>query len=81
MDQEYQVGTRRFCAYHEGELVGFVFFDPLYKDGRIISYVPNISRFSNKFKYGIFYPHVSCHGGLQEGRGAVPAPGPVPDIR
>jgi phosphatidylglycerol lysyltransferase len=60
MDQEYQVGTRKFCAYHNGELVGFVFFDPLYKDGKVISYVPNISRFSNKFKYGIFYP-LMCH--------------------
>lgn len=36
--------------------IGFIFFDPLYIDNRIIGYVPNISRFSNKFKQGIFYP-------------------------
>lgn len=60
MDQPYQEGTRKFCAYHNGELVGFVFFDPLYKDGKVISYVPNISRFSSTFKYGIFYP-LLCH--------------------
>ncbi len=60
MEQPYQEGTRRFCAYHNGELVGFAFFDPVYRDGKIVSYVPNISRFSNKFKYGIFYP-LMCH--------------------
>ncbi|HPC46665.1 MAG TPA: DUF2156 domain-containing protein [Deltaproteobacteria bacterium] len=60
MDQPYQEGTRKFCAYHNGELVGFVFFDPLYRDGKVISYVPNISRFSSKFRYGIFYP-LLCH--------------------
>ncbi len=60
MDQEFQEGTRKFSAYHEGDLVGFVFFDPLYKDGKVVSCVPNISRFSNKFKYGIFYP-LMCH--------------------
>lgn len=60
MDQEYQVGTRKFCAYHEGKLVGFIFFDPLYKDGKVVSYVPNISRFSNQFKQGIFYA-LMCH--------------------
>jgi len=60
MDQEYQEGTRKFCAYHDGKLVGFIFFDPLYKDGKVFSYVPNISRFSNKFKQGIFYP-LMCH--------------------
>jgi lysylphosphatidylglycerol synthetase-like protein (DUF2156 family) len=56
MDMDYQEGTRRFFAYLDGELIGFVFFDPIYRDGKVISYVPNISRFSNKFKPGIFYP-------------------------
>ncbi|HOJ13120.1 MAG TPA: DUF2156 domain-containing protein [Deltaproteobacteria bacterium] len=60
MNQPYQEGTRKFCAYHNGELVGFAFFDPIYKDGEVIGYVPNISRFSNKFRYGIFYP-LMCH--------------------
>jgi len=56
MDMEYQEGTRKFFAYLKGELIGFIYFDPVYSDNRIIGYVPNISRFSNKFKSGIFYP-------------------------
>lgn len=56
MDMDYQEGTRKFYAYLDGELIGFIFFDPIYMDNRIIAYVPNISRFSNKFKPGIFYP-------------------------
>lgn len=55
-DQEYQEGTRRFYAYLGEELLGFIHFDPAYEDGKVIAYVPNISRFSPKFKQGIFYP-------------------------
>ena len=55
-NQEYQDGTRRFYAFLKDELLGFIHFDPVYDDGRIIAYVPNISRFSPKFKQGIFYP-------------------------
>ncbi|HOW99199.1 MAG TPA: phosphatidylglycerol lysyltransferase domain-containing protein, partial [Deltaproteobacteria bacterium] len=35
---------------------GFVYFDPIYQNGEVVSYVPNISRFSTRFKPGIFYP-------------------------
>jgi phosphatidylglycerol lysyltransferase len=56
MEMEYQQGTRKFHAYLDGELIGFVFFDPVYSGGKVIGYVPNISRFSAKFKQGIFYP-------------------------
>jgi lysylphosphatidylglycerol synthetase-like protein (DUF2156 family) len=55
MEMEYEEGARKFYAYLAGELIGFIFFDPIYSDNRIIGYVPNISRFSNKFKSGIFY--------------------------
>ncbi|HPD21163.1 MAG: DUF2156 domain-containing protein [Desulfomonilia bacterium] len=55
-DQKYQEGTRRFYAFLDDELLGFIHFDPIYEDGRIVAYVPNISRFSPKFKQGIFYP-------------------------
>jgi lysylphosphatidylglycerol synthetase-like protein (DUF2156 family) len=55
-NQEYQEGTRRFYAFLGSELLGFIHFDPVYKNGKIIAYVPNISRFSPKFKQGIFYP-------------------------
>lgn len=55
MEMPYQAETRKFFAYLNDELVGFIFFDPVYKDGQIISYVPNISRFSHSFRQGIFY--------------------------
>jgi lysylphosphatidylglycerol synthetase-like protein (DUF2156 family) len=56
MDMEYQEETRKFFAYLDNELIGFIYFDPIYLDNKITGYVPNISRFSNKFKAGIFYP-------------------------
>lgn len=55
MDMAYQKETRKFFAYQDDELIGFIFFDPIYRDGRIIGYVPNISRFSHNFRQGIFY--------------------------
>lgn len=55
MVMEHEEHTRKFFAYLDDELIGFVFFDPIYKDGEIISYVPNISRFSHSFRQGIFY--------------------------
>ncbi len=55
-DQEYQEGTRRFYAFLGEELLGYIHFDPVYENGKVLGYVPNISRFSPKFKQGIFYP-------------------------
>lgn len=55
MEMAYQEETRKFFAYLNDELIGFIFFDPIYKDGQIVSYVPNISRFSHSFRQGIFY--------------------------
>jgi len=55
MVMDHEEETRKFFAYQGDELIGFVFFDPIYKDGEIISYVPNISRFSHSFRQGIFY--------------------------
>lgn len=56
MEMEYEEGTRKFFAHQDGKLIGFIYFDPIFSDNRVISYVPNISRFSNNFKQGIFYP-------------------------
>ncbi|HHO76755.1 MAG TPA: DUF2156 domain-containing protein [Deltaproteobacteria bacterium] len=56
MDMDYEEGTRRFYAYKGDELLGFIYFDPIYSDNKVVSYVPNISRFSHNFKQGIFYP-------------------------
>lgn len=55
MDMDYQQETRKFFAYIDDELIGFIFFDPVYQSGEIVSYVPNISRFSHAFRQGIFY--------------------------
>lgn len=55
MVMDHEENTRKFFAYQGDELIGFVFFDPIYKDGEIVSYVPNISRFSHDFRQGIFY--------------------------
>jgi len=56
MEMDYDEGTRRFYAYKGDELVGFIYFDPVYSGNKVVSYVPNISRFSHDFKQGIFYP-------------------------
>ena len=52
---DYREGTRYFYAYHHGEAVAFVFFDPIYQNGKLIGYVPNISRSSANFKQGLWY--------------------------
>ena len=55
MEMDHQEETRKFYAYQEDKLIGFIFFDPVYSNGKVISYVPNISRFDCSFKQGIFY--------------------------
>jgi lysylphosphatidylglycerol synthetase-like protein (DUF2156 family) len=53
---DYREGTRYFYAHGRGgEAVGFVFFDPIYRDGRLAGYVPNISRSSANFRQGLWY--------------------------
>jgi phosphatidylglycerol lysyltransferase len=52
---DYREGTRYFYAYLNGEAVGFIFFDPIYSDGRLAGYVPNISRSSANFRQGLWY--------------------------
>ena len=48
-------GTRMFYAYRDGKAIGFIFFDPSYVDGRVVSYVPNVSRASASFRQGLWY--------------------------
>jgi lysylphosphatidylglycerol synthetase-like protein (DUF2156 family) len=55
MVMDYEKDTRKFFAYLNDELIGFIFFDPVYRNGKIAAYVPNISRFSHSFRQGIFY--------------------------
>ena len=53
---DYREGTRYFYAYDAGgEAVGFIFFDPIYRSGRLAGYAPNISRSSANFRQGLWY--------------------------
>ena len=48
-------GARTFCARRDGRLLGFAIFDPIFEAGRVVGYVPNVSRASAAFSQGIFY--------------------------
>ncbi|NRB38602.1 MAG: DUF2156 domain-containing protein [Pseudomonadales bacterium] len=37
-------GVRRFYCYKDDKIVGYVFFDPYFKDGKVIGYCANILR-------------------------------------
>lgn len=37
-------GVRKFFCYYHNQLVGFVFFDPFFKDGELLGYTANILR-------------------------------------
>jgi lysylphosphatidylglycerol synthetase-like protein (DUF2156 family) len=42
---EHEEDVRKFVAYDkEGGVVGFVFYDPMYRDGKVVGYSANISR-------------------------------------
>jgi phosphatidylglycerol lysyltransferase len=60
MQMSYKENERHFYAYEGGKAVGFIYFDPIYKNNEIVSYVPNISRACAEFKQGIFYT-LMCH--------------------
>ena len=55
MEMDYRENERHFYAYQDGQAVGFIYFDPIYRNNEIISYVPNISRANADFRQGIFY--------------------------
>jgi phosphatidylglycerol lysyltransferase len=53
---DYREGTRYFYAHAAGgDAVGFIFFDPIWQEGRLVGYVPNISRSSANFRQGLWY--------------------------
>ena len=46
---EHEPDVRKFVAYdREGRVAGFVFYDPMYRDGKIRGYSANISRCDEK---------------------------------
>lgn len=59
MHVDYEEGVRRFFAYEGDTPIGFIFFDPVYKNGMVDGYIPNISRASLDFHQGIFYAIMS----------------------
>lgn len=49
---ESEEDVRKFVAYdREGNIIGFAFYDPIYRDGQVIGYSANISR-CDEAKYG-----------------------------
>lgn len=42
---EHEEDVRKFVAYdRDGRVAGFVFYDPIYRDGNVVGYAANISR-------------------------------------
>ena len=54
-DINHTQGVRRFYGFKDMQPVGFVHFDPIYRNNQVIGYVPNISRANQLFKQGLFY--------------------------
>ena len=49
---ETEEDVRKFFAYDKtGNLIGYVFYDPMYRDGKVVGYSANTSR-CNESKYG-----------------------------
>src|SRR5690606_38726449 len=55
MEMDYRENERHLYAYQDGKAVGFIYFDPVYRNNEIVSYVPNISRANADFRQGIFF--------------------------
>lgn len=55
LDMGYTADTRKFFARLDDTVIGFVFFDPLYWNNRVVGYVSNISRYDQTFRQGIYY--------------------------
>lgn len=50
---EDETDVRKFFAYKDDRLVGFNFFDPIYRSGQIIGYLDNTHRSAGEFSYSI----------------------------
>jgi len=51
----YTEGVRHFVAYADEKPVGFILFDPIYKDEKVIAYIPNVSRSWSGFQQGLWH--------------------------
>lgn len=46
---DHEQGVRKFVGYDkDGEIAGYVFYDPMYRDGRVVGYAASISRCDEK---------------------------------
>ncbi|MGQ9651165.1 MAG: phosphatidylglycerol lysyltransferase domain-containing protein [Phycisphaerae bacterium] len=54
-DMQLNGDTRMFVARRDGRLTGFAVFDPIYSQGRVIGYTPDITRSSQDFRQGVYY--------------------------
>lgn len=50
---ENEPDVRKFVAIHRDEVIGFVFFDPMYRDGKVYGYMANILRTLGERSYSI----------------------------
>lgn len=49
---EFEEDVRKFVAYdRDGRVAGFIFYDPMYRDGKVFGYAANISR-CDESRYG-----------------------------
>ncbi len=55
MEMEYRENCRYFYARKDGHVVGYICFDPIYRDDKVIAYAPNVSRAWAGFKRGLWY--------------------------
>lgn len=54
-DMAYRENCRYFYAWQNNCLIGFAYFDPAYRDGKVVGYLPNVSRGCESFRQGLFY--------------------------
>ncbi|VAW99936.1 FIG00784264: hypothetical protein [hydrothermal vent metagenome] len=55
LNMAYTSGVRCFVAYQNNQPVGFILFDPIYKNENVIAYIPNVSRSWQGFQQGLWY--------------------------
>jgi lysylphosphatidylglycerol synthetase-like protein (DUF2156 family) len=50
---EDEFDVRKFIALKDGKVMGFVFFDPMYRDGKVFGYMANILRSLSDASYSV----------------------------
>lgn len=48
-----EMDVRKFYAMRNGQIIGFVWFDPIYRDGNVIGYMANILRSNAHVAYSV----------------------------